>query len=49
MTAVWMGLARLRDEIAAGRIKLDGDRALARTVETWLGLSGFAPLERRVA
>ncbi len=42
MTAVWMGLAKLEAEIQAGNIELIGDKALARTVQDWLGLSVFA-------
>jgi DNA-binding HxlR family transcriptional regulator len=49
MTAVWMGLAALRQEIEAGRLELHGDRALARQMHEWLGLSVFAPEPRRVA
>jgi DNA-binding HxlR family transcriptional regulator len=42
MTAVWMGYASLKSEIAAGRIELDGDRSLARSMPVWLRLSPFA-------
>lgn len=42
MTAVWMGSASLMSEITAGRIKLDGDPRLARSMPVWLGLSLFA-------
>jgi DNA-binding HxlR family transcriptional regulator len=42
MTAVWMGLSTLKAEVDAGKIKLTGDKDLARTMETWLGLSAFA-------
>lgn len=49
MTAVWMGMVPFREEIAAGRLTIDGDRALARSVDDWLGLSHFAALERRVS
>ncbi len=49
MTAVWMGLAGLRQEIEAGRLELHGDRQLARTVQEWLGLSVFARETRQVA
>lgn len=49
MTAVWMGLAGLRQEMEAGRLELLGDRQLARTVEAWLGLSVFAREPRKVA
>ena len=49
MTSVWMGLANLNSEIAAGRISVDGDPAIARTMRDWLGLSVFAREPRRVA
>jgi hypothetical protein len=49
MTAVWMGLAGLRQEIEAGRLELLGDRQLARSMEAWLGLSVFARETRKVA
>ncbi|MBP7001802.1 helix-turn-helix domain-containing protein [Amaricoccus sp.] len=49
MTAVWMGLAKMQQEVSAGRIALDGDARLARSMQTWLGLSPFAPGDRRVA
>ncbi len=40
MTAIWMGLTRVED--ARDRIQLDGDPTMARTIQTWLGLSPFA-------
>jgi len=49
MTAVWMGIARLRGEIESGRIELDGDPAIAGAMQSWLGLSPFAKEQRRVA
>ena len=49
MTAVWMGLALLRQEVDAGRLELDGDPKIAAAMQSWLGLSGFAPEPRRVA
>jgi DNA-binding HxlR family transcriptional regulator len=49
MTAIWMGIARLQQEVSEGRIALDGDKRLARSMHSWLGLSVFAPGERRVA
>ncbi len=42
MTAVWMGYASLMSEITAGRIEVDGDPKLARSMPVWLGLSAFA-------
>jgi DNA-binding HxlR family transcriptional regulator len=49
MTAVWMGLASVRDEVTAGRLELLGDPALARSMQHWLGLSVFAGEKRRVS
>lgn len=49
MTAVWMGLAAIRQEIDAGRLELLGDVQLARSVQQWLGLSVFAPERRMVS
>ena len=49
MTAVWMGLTTVRQEVEAGRMELLGDRAVARSMQDWLGLSVFAPEPRRVA
>lgn len=46
MTAIWMGLTTVARE--GGRIALDGDRGLARTMQTWLGLSPFAGEAKRV-
>jgi DNA-binding HxlR family transcriptional regulator len=48
MTAVWMGIARIRQEVEAGRVELLGDRRLINTVQEWLGLSVFAGEPRRV-
>lgn len=49
MTAVWMGLAVLRQEIDSGRLEIDGDPTIASAMQAWLGLSTFAPEPRRVA
>jgi DNA-binding HxlR family transcriptional regulator len=49
MTAVWMGLTTLKAEIAAGNIELIGDRVIARSMHSWLGLSPFAKVERQAA
>jgi hypothetical protein len=48
MTSVWMGMTTLKSEIDAGNIELSGDRAIARSMHEWLGLSPFAK-ERRYA
>jgi DNA-binding HxlR family transcriptional regulator len=49
MTAVWMGVSTLNAEIEAGAIVLTGDRAVARSMHKWLGLSPFAAEKSRVA
>jgi len=46
MTAVWMGIAKLRTEVEAGRIMLTGDKDVAKSMQHWLGLSPFAQAER---
>lgn len=43
MTSAWMGMSRMADEIAAGKITFTGDRELARTISNWLKRSSFAP------
>lgn len=48
MTAIWMGLATVGAEVAAGRLRLAGDPRLACTMGTWLGLSPFAAEKKRV-
>lgn len=42
MTAIWMGLATVRSEVAEGRLEIDGDPVLAASMQQWLGLSPFA-------
>jgi DNA-binding HxlR family transcriptional regulator len=49
MTAVWMGVSTLKAEIEAGNIELTGEKAIARSMQAWLGLSPFAKEQRRVA
>ena len=48
MTAIWMGLSKVQQEVDAGNLVLTGDRALARQMQTWLGLSPFAVEPNRV-
>jgi putative sterol carrier protein len=48
MTAIWMGLANVRDSAASGKLVLSGDRRLASRMQTWLGLSPFAS-EKKLA
>lgn len=42
LTAVWMGHSTVRREVEDGEIELIGDKALARSMQQWLGLSPFA-------
>lgn len=42
MTAIWMGLATVREEIDAGRLELTGNRKMIDTMQQWLHLSPFA-------
>jgi len=46
MTAIWMGLARVAD--MGHKILLDGSPAIARTMQTWLGLSPFSAQQKLV-
>jgi DNA-binding HxlR family transcriptional regulator len=47
MTSIWMGVTTVSKE--AGRLTLTGDREIAATMQTWLGLSPFAVESKRVA
>ena len=49
MTAVWMGISTMQQEIAAGQIELIGDNAIAHSMQRWLGLSPFAKHKSRVS
>jgi hypothetical protein len=49
MTAVWMGVSTLKAEIDSGNIALTGDKAVARSMQEWLGLSPFARAKSAVA
>jgi DNA-binding HxlR family transcriptional regulator len=49
MTAIWMGLTTIREETLTNAVKLEGDRAIARDMQEWLGLSPFAKTERMQA
>lgn len=49
MTAIWMGLSRVRAEVDAGNLEFDGDPAIAAAMQQWLGLSPFAQEPRRVS
>lgn len=49
MTAVWMGLSTVQSEMEDGEIELIGDKALAQSMQQWLGLSVFAPEKKRAS
>jgi DNA-binding HxlR family transcriptional regulator len=48
MTAIWMGLETVRKSVSERRINFVGDKKLAATMQTWLGLSPFAK-EKKLA
>ena len=48
MTAIWMGLDTVRAAVSNQRMILTGNRQLAASMQTWLGLSPFAK-ERKLA
>jgi DNA-binding HxlR family transcriptional regulator len=45
MTAIWMGHDTVRKAIADKRMVLTGEPALAKDMQTWLGLSPFAQVK----
>jgi DNA-binding HxlR family transcriptional regulator len=47
MTSIWMGVTTVSKE--AEKLALTGDREIAATMQTWLGLSPFAVEPKRVA
>lgn len=49
MTAIWMGLSTIRQEVEAETLRLEGDKRLARDIQEWLGLSVFAKTPRMTA
>lgn len=42
MTAVWLGITKLRTAINEGELTVVGDRQLETTLPMWIGLSGLA-------
>lgn len=42
MTAIWMGHTTTKAETEAGRLDVNGDPVIARSLDRWLGLSPFA-------
>ncbi len=49
MTAIWMGVTTVKQEIDKRELELDGDRAIAAAMQQWLGLSPFAKEKSRLA
>jgi hypothetical protein len=49
MTEIWMGYTAILRAKEQGRLHLTGDRQLAGAVDSWLGLSPFARVEKKVA
>lgn len=49
MTAIWMGLTTVQNELGANRLELLGDASLRKSMQTWLGLSPFAKERKQVA
>jgi hypothetical protein len=47
MTAIWMGLSSIKKESDGGQMQIEGDPALADSMQQWLGLSAFAHQARR--
>ena len=49
MTEIWMGYTTLARAQEKDKLLITGNRALAESLNAWLGLSRFAKIERRVA
>ncbi|MEQ9812152.1 MAG: helix-turn-helix domain-containing protein [Azospirillaceae bacterium] len=49
MTRIWMGMTTVQTERGADRLHLVGRRDLEQAMQSWLGLSPFAGVERKVA
>lgn len=48
MTAIWMGLTTVREELENETLALDGAASIASKMQKWLGLSPFAVEKKRV-
>ena len=48
MTEIWMGLKSVEKATDSGAMSLVGNRELEQGMQTWLGLSPFASIERAV-
>jgi hypothetical protein len=46
MTAIWMGHDTVRAATKTDRMMLTGDAELKRNIQTWLGLSPFAKVQK---
>ncbi len=49
MTAIWMGVTTVWQELRDRRVELTGDRRLMDSMQQWLGLSPFAVEKRQYA
>lgn len=49
MTSIWMGYETVRSALSQDRLYLSGNRALASKMQSWLGLSPLAKVDRKVA
>jgi hypothetical protein len=48
MTAIWMGLETVSKAVRERRLRFSGEKRLAATMQSWLGLSPFAK-EKKLA
>jgi DNA-binding HxlR family transcriptional regulator len=48
LTAVWMGLTTMQEEIQGRQLELIGDSDIAQSMQQWLGLSPFAKEKNRL-
>ena len=49
MTEIWLGYTAVGQAREQGRLLVTGDRQLEAAVESWMGLSPFARIEKKVA
>ena len=49
MTEIWMGYTAISRAKDQGRLHLTGDRQLEAAIDSWMGLSPFARIEKKVA
>lgn len=47
LTAIWMGLTSVASEVDGGTLQLDGDPAVARSMQVWLGMTQTPTASRR--